>query len=125
MPYTCSLQFALSKAEAAEFLEVYKGVMPPGEYSAAVDELSAGPCLAVELAAKAGMVPGMCPVEALREVCGPADPELARVLRPGSLRAQFGASRVCNAVHCTDLSEDGKLESSYFFGILTEGLGRA
>jgi hypothetical protein len=38
--------------------------------------------------------------------------------RPHTLRARFGASRVRNAVHCTDLEEDGSLESSYFFNVL-------
>lgn len=111
-------QFTLAKPEADEFLEVYKGVVPPGEWEAAVEELSAGPCLAVELAAAGGGGSTAEAVEALRELCGPADPELARVLRPDSLRAQFGVSRVRNAIHCTDLPEDGALESGYFFGIL-------
>ena len=57
-------------------------------------------------------------MEALREFCGPADPEIARVLRPRSLRAQFGKNKVQNAIHYTDLPEDGELESNYFFNIL-------
>jgi nucleoside-diphosphate kinase len=40
------------------------------------------------------------------------------MLRPTSLRAQFGSSRVRNAIHCTDLPGDGPLEVSYFFDIL-------
>jgi nucleoside-diphosphate kinase len=40
------------------------------------------------------------------------------VLRPNSLRAKFGVSRVRNGIHCTDLQEDGQLEMSYFFNIL-------
>jgi len=31
-------------------------------------------------------------------------------LRPNTIRAKFGIDRVKNAVHCTDLSEDGILE---------------
>ena len=57
-------------------------------------------------------------MEALREFCGPADPEIARVLRPRSLRAQFGKNKVQNAIHCTDLPEDGPLEIDYFFSII-------
>lgn len=53
-----------------------------------------------------------------RELCGPMDPELARVLRPKSLRAMFGLNKIRNGVHCTDLAEDGSLEVSYFFTIL-------
>lgn len=38
--------------------------------------------------------------------------EIARHLRPGTLRAVFGKSKIQNAVHCTDLPEDGLLEVS-------------
>jgi nucleoside-diphosphate kinase len=57
-------------------------------------------------------------VEPFRQLCGPLDPELGRVLRPNSLRARFGVSRERNGIHCTDLQEDGQLETSYFFNIL-------
>ncbi|WIA11558.1 hypothetical protein OEZ85_011667 [Tetradesmus obliquus] len=106
--------FALDKPAAAEFVEVYKGVVAPGEFSAMVDELVAGPCIAVEVADREG---GEA-VEPFRQLCGPLDPELGRVLRPHSLRARFGVSRVRNGIHCTDLQEDGQLETSYFFRIL-------
>jgi nucleoside diphosphate kinase len=36
--------------------------------------------------------------------------ELARKLRPNTLRAKYGKTKVQNAVHCTDLPEDGLLE---------------
>jgi hypothetical protein len=35
-------------------------------------------------------------------------------------RAKFGQDRVRNAVHCTDLPEDGVLECKYFFDILQQ-----
>ncbi|KAI8472949.1 MAG: nucleoside diphosphate kinase [Monoraphidium minutum] len=105
-------QVRLDAAAAAEFLEVYKGVLPPAEWSAAVEELSSGPALAVEVAAP----DGGAAAEPLRQLCGPPDPELGRALRPGSLRARFGASRVRNALHCTDLGEDGELEARFIFG---------
>lgn len=38
--------------------------------------------------------------------------EIARHLRPCTLRAVFGKSKIQNAVHCTDLPEDGLLEVS-------------
>lgn len=60
------------------------------------------------------------PVEAFRQLVGPADPELARVLRPHTLRARFGVGRVRKAIHCTDLAEDGPLETSYFFSVLQQ-----
>ncbi|KAJ1561912.1 Nucleoside diphosphate kinase 7, partial [Nowakowskiella sp. JEL0078] len=59
-------------------------------------------------------------VSEFRELCGPTDPELGRQLRPNSLRAQFGTDKVLNAVHCTDLPEDGSLEVQYFFSILVQ-----
>ena len=49
-------------------------------------------------------------VNAFRAVCGPHDPEIARNIRPGTLRAKLGLDRVKNGVHCTDLPEDGVLE---------------
>ena len=57
-----------------------------------------------------------------RELVGPADVELATTLRPGSLRARFGKSRVLNGLHCTDLPEDGDLECNYFFANLSAKL---
>ncbi|KAA3679065.1 uncharacterized protein DEA37_0004354, partial [Paragonimus westermani] len=38
--------------------------------------------------------------------------EIARFLRPETLRAKFGVSKVRNAVHCTDLPDDGELEDT-------------
>jgi hypothetical protein len=90
-------------------LQVYKGVVAPGEFNAMVDELTSGPCIAIEVAAPAG---GADAHAGWRALCGPPDPELARLLRPCSLRAQFGASRVRNGVHCTDLAEDAALEGA-------------
>ena len=53
-----------------------------------------------------------------RDFVGPKDPEIARYIRPQTLRAKYGADRVQNAVHCTDLQEDGHLESQFFFQIV-------
>ena len=53
-----------------------------------------------------------------RKFCGPHDPDQARDLNPSSLRAKFGADRIKNGLHCTDLVEDGVLECEYFFSIL-------
>lgn len=102
--------FQLDQAAAAEFLEVYNGVAP--EYHAAVAELSSGTCVAMELRAGAGAV------QTVRDLCGPPDPEIARRIRPKSLRARFGSEKVTNAVHCTDLAEDASLESEFFFTVL-------
>lgn len=101
--------FYLDKPTAIEFLDVYKNVLP--EYSALTDSLSKGPSIVLEVRQKDA-------VQQFRETCGPHDPEIARNLRPGSIRALFGSDRVQNAVHCTDLPEDGVLECEYFFSIL-------
>mmetsp|Transcript_14303 Transcript_14303/g.38796 ORF Transcript_14303/g.38796 Transcript_14303/m.38796 type:complete len:381 (+) Transcript_14303:202-1344(+) len=111
---TAMEMFKLEKSTAAEFYEVYKGVLSPGEFSAITDELTSGPCIAFEVADR----DGADSVEPFRQLCGPLDPELARVLRPNSLRALFGLNKVKNGVHCTDLQVDGPLEVNYFFAIL-------
>lgn len=106
--------FNLEKANAEEFLEVYKGVVH--EYAGMVTELTSGPCLALEVVPAR---PTDVPVTlAFRELCGPSDPEIARQLRPRTVRAMFGTDKVKNAVHCTDLPDDGQLEVEYFFRIL-------
>lgn len=101
--------FTLEKANAEEFYEVYKGVVQ--EYNALVMELTSGPCIALEVRAQNAPI-------AFREMTGPADPEIARHLRPRTLRALFGQDKVKNSVHCTDLPEDGILEVEYFFKVL-------
>jgi len=101
--------FTLDREAAQEFLEVYKTVVP--EYNQMVDQLTTGPCIALEIRAREA-------VTSFRQVCGPSDPEIARAIRPNTIRAAFGVNKVMNAVHCTDLPEDGTLESEYFFSIL-------
>jgi len=99
----------LDKASAEEFLEVYKGVLP--EYHDMVSQLCAGACLVLEIRQEDA-------VNSFRKLVGPHDPEVAKHLRANTLRAQYGLDRVRNAVHCTDLPEDGLLEVEYFFNIL-------
>lgn len=59
----------MEKANAEEFLEVYKGVVH--EYSGMVTELTSGPCLALEILGTEGM---SNVVQIFREFVGPADP---------------------------------------------------
>jgi len=99
----------LDKASAEEFQEVYKGVLP--EFHDMVNQMCAGPCLVMEVRQEDA-------VNAFRKLAGPHDPEVAKHLRSTTLRAQFGVDRVRNAVHATDLAEDGLLEVEYFFNIL-------
>ncbi|CAG9312082.1 NME7_1 [Blepharisma stoltei] len=103
--------FNLDKPNAEEFLDVYKGVLP--EFSGIVEHFTSGPCIAMEIRQEN-------PVESFREICGPLDPDVARSSKPRSIRAIFGIDRIQNAVHCTDLPEDGLMESEYFFRILSK-----
>lgn len=105
--------FRLDRTTAAEFLEVYEGVIP--HFNETVDHLTTGPCIALELV---GPHPGTV-VAKFRESAGPWDVEMAKELQPHTLRAKYGHDRVHNAVHCTDLPEDGIAECEYFFDILS------
>ena len=100
--------FQLDKPTAEEFFEVYKGVLP--EFVAMIEHMTTGPCIVLEVRQENA-------VKSFRELCGPMDPEIAKNLRPNTLRAKFGHSRTMNGVHCTDLPEDGQLEVEYFFSI--------
>lgn len=102
--------FYLDKLNAEEFFEVYKGVLP--EYVDMIDQVTTGPVIAMEI--RQNDV-----ISKLRSLVGPHDPDIARNLRPNTLRALFGKDRVLNAVHCTDLPEDGVLEVDYFFNRLS------
>lgn len=101
--------FNLSRPVVEEFMSVYKGVLP--EYLPLIEHLSNGPLVALEIRQENA-------VAQFREFCGPHDPEIAKHLRPNTLRAKFGEDRVKNAVHCTDMPEDGVLEVRYFFEML-------
>ena len=100
----------VDRANAAEFYEVYKGVV--AEYTDMVTQLCSGPCLALEVHSDDDAH------GKFRKLCGPADPELAKYLRPNTLRAKYGKDKIQNALHCTDLADDSTLEVEYFFKIL-------
>eukprot|EP01117_Protostelium_nocturnum_P020367 TRINITY_DN9120_c0_g1_i2.p1 TRINITY_DN9120_c0_g1~~TRINITY_DN9120_c0_g1_i2.p1 ORF type:complete len:204 (-),score=57.69 TRINITY_DN9120_c0_g1_i2:96-707(-) len=104
--------FKMERENTSEFYEVYKGVVP--DYSDMVDELSSGPVIALEVKSQGQENV----VQAFRNLCGPYDPNIAKSLRPSSLRALFGEDRIKNAIHCTDLEEDAVLEVKYFFKIM-------
>ena len=101
--------FYLSRAVIEEFYSVYKGVLP--EYLPVIEHISNGPSVILEVRQENA-------VESFRSFVGPHDPEIAKYLKPDSLRAKFGSDKVKNAVHCTDMAEDGVLECEYFFNIL-------
>lgn len=101
--------FHLDRAQATEFLEVYEGVVP--EYKEMLDHLITAPCIAMELRAESA-------VKTFRQTAGPWDVDMAKELRPGTIRALYGKDKVMNAVHCTEMAEDGASECQYFFELL-------
>ena len=102
--------FAFTKAQAHEFLEVYKEVIP--DYDAHVVELCAGLSVGMELRAESA-------VETFRQTVGPWDVQMAKELRPTTLRGKYGEDAVRSAVHCTDLPTDGVQECEYLFKFMT------
>jgi nucleoside-diphosphate kinase len=106
-----AMMTTLEISTAQEFLEVYKGVVP--EFADMSSEMSSGSCIALELVKDNA-------VNDFRQLCGPRDVNVAKQIRPKSLRAVFGTNIVRNAVHCTDLEEDASLEVEYFFILLDQ-----
>ena len=71
--------FYIDKPTAEEFFELYKGVFP--EYSMLIEHVSTGgPIIVMEIRQEDA-------VNSFRRFCGPHDPEVARQMNPGSLRA--------------------------------------
>ncbi|XP_059051178.1 nucleoside diphosphate kinase 7-like isoform X4 [Achroia grisella] len=105
--------FSVKLANTEEFYEIYKGVLP--EYEDMCIHMAEGKCISLEVKCKD---PSMNCVCEFRKLCGPRDPDLCRQLYPDSIRAQYGKNIIHNAVHCTDLPEDGELEVEYFFKLM-------
>ena len=101
--------FQFDKVSCDEFLEVYKGVIP--DYTDHVVQLSSGLSVCMELRAEDA-------VEVFRQTAGPWDVDMAKELRPESIRGKYGLDNVRNAVHCTDLAQDGQIECEYCFDIM-------
>ena len=99
---------ALSRSDAADLFEPYKGVA--AEYERWATELSSGVSVCME-------VRGEGAVGVVRELAGPVDVAVARVLAPHSLRARFGVDNVKNALHVTDVDVDGPLECRFLFSV--------
>lgn len=102
-------QVTLSGHEADSFLNVYKGVLE--DYRSTVEDLSSGNVWVAQLVGAGSSNV----VDVVRDACGPFDPLIAKTLRPKSIRAVYGADRVHNAVHCSDLQFDGADNAEFFF----------
>ncbi|GAV04288.1 hypothetical protein RvY_14591 [Ramazzottius varieornatus] len=119
----------LERHIAEGFLELYRGVVP--EYLPWVDDFASGPCVALEVEEFCPLGPREIPREPcqdpppapacnqtydkFRSFAGPADPNIARTIRPSSLRALFGRDKVFNGVHCTDLQRDCQSDLEFIF----------
>lgn len=110
---TAAQMFYLSSVNADIFLDVYKGVA--ADYNALLHSYLDGPCVVLAIGGKND---DQLVHKEFREFCGPTDPEIARQIRPYTLRAIFGCDKYRNAVHCTDLEDDTKLELEFFFKVL-------
>ena len=100
----------LSKPDAAEFYECYGWLKG---FSDHVAHLSSGPCIAL-------CIRGDGVTKRLRDFAGPFDVIVGKEIAPNSIRAQFGYNRVRNAIHVTDMPEDGLLECNFFFNTLRQ-----
>jgi len=69
--------FNLDKPTAEEFFEVYKGVLP--EFVPMIEHMTTGPCIVLEVRQENV-------VKAFRDFVGPMDPEIAKNLRPNTIR---------------------------------------
>ena len=69
--------FYLDRLSVEEFYDVYKGVLP--EYVPLVEHLHSGPCIVLEIRQENV-------VHAFRSLVGPHDPEIAKYLRPNTIR---------------------------------------
>eukprot|EP01038_Epipyxis_sp_PR26KG_P014602 gene14602-19609_t len=97
------------KISSEEFLEVYKGVLP--DFGDHAIQLASGLAIALEIRAQNA-------VSTFRMSAGPWDVEMAKELRPNTIRGQYGVDRVRNALHCTDLDTDGAMECEYCFRLI-------
>lgn len=104
-----SVHLTLSFAE--EVFDAYRNVFV--KYNAILEQMTLSPTLAVLITGSNYDL-----VERFRDFVGPVSPQLAKVVRPNSLRALFGEDEVKNGIHSTDLSEDAQMECKYFFNTL-------
>jgi len=117
----------LTLSEAKDFYEVYQGVVK--EYNYMIEQLLSGSSIILQIHCGSmtdaekensnGAINTNKTFVEFREFAGPKDPEIAKYIRPHTLRAKYGVDRVQNAVHCTDLQEDGALENEFFFNIIS------
>lgn len=104
--------FYFTIVQAEELFDAYRGIFD--NYSKFIENISSGPVVALAITGR----PGYDSVSDFREFAGPVNPQIAKVLRPNTLRARFGETLLDNALHCTDLPDDGDMECRYIFNVL-------
>jgi len=124
----------LTRSEAKDFYEIYNGVIK--EYNYLLEQLLSGSVIALQIHCNSididsdnnhnnnnkengNQINTNNTFNEFRDFVGPKDPEIAKYIRPHTLRAKYGVDRVQNGIHCTDLQEDGHLESKFFFQIIS------
>ena len=95
-------QILLSKEKAEGFYDVHRARPFFGEL---VEFMSSGNCVVLSLSRDNA-------ISKWREVIGATNPEEAE---NGTIRALYGKNTANNAVHGSDSSENGIIESNYFF----------
>ncbi len=100
----------INKKDSLEFFKIYQGIL--NEYISMSEHLSNGkPVLAIEIILENNFTE-------LRQLIGPYDPEIGKLVRSTSLRSLYGSDKINNALHINDLQEDGKLECEFFFNLI-------
>jgi nucleoside-diphosphate kinase len=60
-------------------------------------------------------------IQGFKSLCGCYDPAVGkRKNENNTIRQIFGIDKVRNAVHCSDLTDEGVLECEYFFVLMQE-----
>jgi len=104
--------FFLNRTSAEEFLDLYQVVLP--DFTQSVDQLVSGPCIAMEIRQQD------C-VQSFKKLCGSYDPNVGRSKgETQTLRSLYGQDRHRNAVHCSDIGDEGPIECEFFFVLLPE-----
>lgn len=118
-----SFHFTYTIAE--DFFAAYKGNVE--NYSEMIDDICSGTSLALGLIRQeyqeeynngGNLSNSRHFIENLRDLAGPFEPRLARVLRPESLRAKYGKNSTKNGIHVTDLVGDGERECQFIFELV-------
>lgn len=84
------------------------------DFGSMIDQMVSGPCIAMEIRQDNA-------VASFKTLCGSYDPKVgASKGETETIRQIFGQDKARNAVHCTDMPDEGVLECEYFFVLMQE-----